>query len=163
SRLPSVTTVDLGPLDASAMAEHLSALAQTRLEAGALDRMVARAEGNAFYAEALLAASCDGRALPAGLAGLLLGRVQRLPAHAPLRALLADEKRSGGVPGSAAQLAHHCLASHDTPGAFTASVRARKEAQRLAAPGDAHRHYDLALSLWDRVEEPEKLVGVHRA
>ncbi len=77
-RLPSVTSVELGPLDPPAMAEHLTALAGTSgtsLDAAALHGIVARAEGNAYYAEELLAASADGKALPAGLAVLLMARV----------------------------------------------------------------------------------------
>ena len=204
---------------------------------------MARAEGNAYYAEELLAAlrspaiPAERRALPAGLAALLLSRVEqlsdaaqrvlraaavagrraddelvraasglagrrirgrgpggghppaararrhgrlRLPARAaargrlhrpaargadqaarPMSTLLADEQRLA-VPGTAAELAHHCLASHDIPGAFAASVRAGEEAERLGAPAEAHRHYDQALALWERVGEPEKPAGMAR-
>jgi len=238
-RLPGVRLVELGPLNSSAMAEHLTALARgkVRLDAATLNGIVARAEGNAYYAEELLAASANGEVLPAGLAALLLGRVERLsdtaqqvlrtaavagrraddelvrevsglPAaayedavreavaqqllvsdgaegyafrHALLReavyadllpgertrlhaslAGLLDGRWDATAPGTAAELAHHCLASHDIPGAFAASVRAGQEAERLAAPAEAHRHYDQALSLWDRVSEPEKLAELER-
>jgi DNA-binding CsgD family transcriptional regulator/DNA polymerase III delta prime subunit len=238
TRLPSVTTVALGPLDASAMAEHLTALSDHPLDAAMLDSMIIRAEGNAYYAEELLAASSAGEDLPARLADLLLARTERLsPAaqqvlrtaavtgrriddelarqasglagpeydqavreavahqllvpdgeqgyafrhallreaiyadllpgertrlHSRLAELLADERRLVEAPGTAAELAHHSLASHDIPGAFAASVAAGQEADRLAAPAEAHRHYDQALSLWERVEEPEKLSGMGR-
>jgi len=88
---------------------------------------------------------------------LLPGERTRL--HARLAELLAVEERLASVPGSAAELAHHSLASHDIPGAFTASVRAAQEAERLAAPAEAHRHYDDALALWARVSDPERLAG----
>jgi DNA-binding CsgD family transcriptional regulator len=237
-RLPSVTPVDLGPLDAEAMAEHLNAIAQRPLEAVVLETIIRRAEGNAYYAEELLAASADGSDLPAGLAELLLARLQRLSPqaqqvlhaaavagrrvnddmvrticglpvaeyeqaireavahqllvpdgdegyafrhallreatyadllpgertrlHASLAELLADEVRLATAPGTAAELAHHSLASHDIPGGFAASVRAGQEAERLAAPAEAHRHFDQALALWERVESPEKLAGMER-
>jgi len=249
-RLPSVTAVDLGPLDPAAMAEHLTMLSGGLLAAPDLDSLIGRAEGNAYYAEELLAAlSRPGRlaagaggtsapALPAGLADLLLARTERLSAaaqqvlraaavtgrhvddelvmrasglatpeyeeaireavaqgllvpdpghglafrhallreaiyadllpgertrlHGLLAQLLSDERRLAEVPGSAAELAYHSLASHDIPRAFAASVQAGQEAERLAAPAEAHRHYDLALSLWDRVTDPEKLGGVGR-
>ena len=46
-----------------------------------MDDVVARAEGNAFYAEELLAAGLHGEALPLGLTDVLLARVeQRSPA-----------------------------------------------------------------------------------
>jgi DNA-binding CsgD family transcriptional regulator len=241
-RLPSVISVDLAPLDPSALAEHLTATAAGRVGATELNDIVTRAEGNAYYAEELLAACLSaGRtehsALPAGLAALLLSRVEQLSdstqqvlraaavagrkaddelvqaasglaaaeyeaavreavthqllvphgeegyvfrhallreavygdllpgertrLHATMCALLSDERRLA-TPGTAAELAQHCLASHDNPGAFAASVRAGDEAQRLGAPAEAHRHYDQALALWERVAEPEKTAGMPR-
>jgi DNA-binding NarL/FixJ family response regulator len=238
ARLPSVTVVEVGPLGDEAMAEHLTALAEYPLEAASLETIIRRAEGNAYYAEELLAASTCDSDLPAGLAELLLARLQRLSPngqrvvhaaavagrrvdddlvrlacgldetdyeqavreavahqllvpdgedgyafrhallreaayadllpgertrlHARLAELLADEVRLNAVPGTAAELAHHSLASHDIPGAFSASVRAGREADHLAAPAEAHRHYDQALALWDRVTDPEKLAGMQR-
>jgi len=91
---------------------------------------------------------------------LLPGERTRL--HARFAELLADPDRLASVPGTAAELAHHCLASHDITGAFTASVQAAQEAERLAAPAEAHRHYDAALALWVRVDEPAKLAGMDR-
>jgi predicted ATPase len=245
-RLPSVASIELGPLGYADMADHLTALAGRPLDPAALHRMVARAEGNPYYAEELLAAVAPARpggglggdALPSGLAALLLARVEQLPSaaqqvlraaavggrrvdddivraasglagpeyedairdcvaqqllvpggadgyvfrhalirealytdllpgertrlHARFAELLADPGRLASVPGSAAELAHHCLASHDIPGAFAASVRAGQESERLAAPAEAHRHYDAALALWERVSEPEKLAGQDR-
>jgi DNA-binding CsgD family transcriptional regulator len=81
---------------------------------------------------------------------------ERTRLHARLASLLAD------VPGAAAELAHHSMASHDIPGAFAASVRAGTEAERLGAPAEAHRHYDLALELWVRVEAAERIAGMTR-
>ena len=236
-RLPSVVQVELGPLPPSALAEHLSSIrnGHARLPAVALNHIVERAEGNAYYAEELFAATAasgPSGALPSGLAALLMSRVERvsdaaqrvlraaavagrrasddlvrataalpesgydeavreavahqllvpegadgyafrhallreavyndlLPGertrlHARLAALLSD------VPGAAAELAHHSLASHDVPGAFTASIRAGEEAHRIGAPAEAHRHYDQALALWDRVPDAELLAGVSR-
>ena len=250
-RLPSVASIELGPLGYADMADHLTALAGRPLDPAALHRMVARAEGNPYYAEELLAAVAPARSggaggalgtggmggdvLPSGLAALLLARVEQLPSaaqqvlraaavggrrvdddivraasglagpeyedairdcvaqqllvpggadgyvfrhalirealytdllpgertrlHARFAELLADPDRLANVPGSAAELAHHCLASHDIAGAFAASVRAGQESERLAAPAEAHRHYDAALALWERVSEPEELAG----
>jgi DNA-binding CsgD family transcriptional regulator len=241
-RLPSVIAVDLAPLDPSDLAEHLTATAPIRIDASELNVIVTRAEGNAYYAEELLAASVSGNRaeqsiLPAGLAALLLSRVEQLsdttqrvlraaavagrraddelvraasgleaaeyeaavreavthqllvPAgadgyvfrhallreavyadllpgertrlHATMCSLLSDEQRLE-MPGTAAELAQHCLASHDIPGAFAASVRAGKEAERLGAPAEAHRHYDQALALWERVADPETTADMAR-
>jgi DNA-binding NarL/FixJ family response regulator len=241
-RLPGVISVDLAPLGPSALAEHLTAVAPGRIDATELNDIVARAEGNAYYAEELLAASLTGdpaerNALPAGLADLLLNRVEALSdacqrvlraaavagrkaddelvraasglqaaeyedavreavthrllvpdgtegyvfRHALLReavyadllpgertrlhgtmASLLSEVQRLVVPGTAAELAQHSLASHDIPGAFAASVRAGDEAEQLGAPAEAHRHYDQALALWERVTEPEKTAGMAR-
>jgi DNA-binding CsgD family transcriptional regulator len=87
-------------------------------------------------------------------ADLMPGERTRL--HARLASLLA------GVPGAAAELAHHSMASHDIPGAFAASFRAATEAERLGAPAEAHRHYDLALELWVRVEAADRIAGMTR-
>jgi DNA-binding NarL/FixJ family response regulator len=241
-RLPSVIAVDLAPLTPSALAEHLTATAPGRLDATELNDIVARAEGNAYYAEELLAASVGSdpgqrSVLPAGLAALLLSRVEllsdaaqrvlraaavagrkaddelvraasgleaaeyeaavreavthqllvpdgaegyvfrhallreavyadllpgeRTRLHATMCTLLADEQRLT-MPGTAAELAQHCLASHDIPSAFAASVRAGDDAEKLGAPAEAHRHYDQALALWERVTEPEKTAGMAR-
>jgi DNA-binding CsgD family transcriptional regulator len=242
-RLPMVALIELGPLSAASLAEILSNVpnAPSPLSAAALNTLVERAEGNAYYAEELLtASSCTGSSntalsdtagtLPTGLAALLLSRVERMSdaaqrvlraaavaggsaaddlvraasglpddayeealreaaghqllapdgpdgyrfrhallreavygdlmpgertrLHARLASLLAD------LPGAAAELAHHSMASHDIPGAFAASVRAGAEAERLGAPAEAHRHYDLALSLWVRVEGAEQIAGL---
>jgi DNA-binding NarL/FixJ family response regulator len=240
-RLPMVALVELGPLSAAALAEILSNVqnAPSRVSAATLNSLVERAEGNAYYAEELLTASCTGGStgdgtggtLPTGLAELLLSRVERvsdaaqqvlraaavagggaddlvraasgLPddayeeavreaagqqllapdgpdgykfrhallreavygdlmpgertrLHARLASLLAD------VPGAAAELAHHSMASHDIPGAFAASIRAGGEAERIGAPAEAHRHYDLALELWVRVEAADRIAGMTR-
>jgi DNA-binding CsgD family transcriptional regulator len=85
-------------------------------------------------------------------ADLMPGERTRL--HARLASLLI------GVPGAAAELAHHSMASHDIPGAFAASVRAGTEAERLGAPAEAHRHYDLAQELWVRVDGAEQIAGM---
>ena len=79
-RLPSVERVELSPLDdaeVSALVRRLAGEVADRT----VDDVVARAEGNAFYAEELLAAGLQGEALPLGLTDVLLARVeQRSPA-----------------------------------------------------------------------------------
>ena len=98
-RLPSVTLVELGPLPAAALAEHLSSLPNgpSRLSTALLGSLVERAEGNAYYAEELLAASSGSSAmLPSGLAALLLARVARVSdaAQRVLRAAAVAGRRA---------------------------------------------------------------------
>jgi DNA-binding CsgD family transcriptional regulator len=231
-RLPSVTAIDVGPLEPAAMSVHLTRLAGGLQDAAVIDRVIERAEGNAYFAEELLATSSAGSDLPTGLADLLVARTVDLSqaAQEVLRAAAVTGRRidddlvmqATGLPtaeyesavreavarqllvpddakglafrhallreaiyndllpgersrlharfaellsdraDSPAELAVHCLASHDIPGAFAASVEAGEEAWRLAAPAEAHRHFDQALSLWERVPDPEKLGGITR-
>jgi predicted ATPase len=76
-RLPVVERLELAPLPDSAVGQLVRSLA-----AGVPDRtvedVVARAEGNAFYAEELLAAGLAGETLPMGLTDVLLARVEQL-------------------------------------------------------------------------------------
>ncbi|MFF5263006.1 BREX system ATP-binding domain-containing protein [Actinomadura viridis] len=92
-------------------------------------------------------------------ADLLPGERTRL--HAAFAALLAGGPAAGRA-RAAAELAHHSLAAHDLPAAFTASLRAGREADRMGAPDEAHEHYDRALSLWDAVPDPERAAGAGR-
>jgi len=98
-RLPSVSLIELGPLPDAALAEHLSSLPNgpSRLSTALLGSLVERAEGNAYYAEELLAASSGGSGvLPTGLAALLLARVARVsdPAQQVLRAAAVAGRRA---------------------------------------------------------------------
>ncbi|GLW20306.1 LuxR family transcriptional regulator [Microbispora amethystogenes] len=104
----------------------------------------------------LLTAGSDGYAFlqEAVYDDLLPGERTRL--HATFAALLAER---GGSP---AELAHHHLAAHDTPGALRASVEAGRLASKLGAPAEAHRHLDRALELWDQVPASGRPTGESR-
>src|ERR1017187_8095102 len=130
--------------------EHLSPLAQQVLRAAAVTGR--RADDELDYEAAVREAVAHQLLVPDGGAGyafrhallreaiyadLLPGERTRL--HAGVAGLLRDEWRLAEVPGSAAELAQHSLASHDIPGAFAASILAAREAERLAAPAGAHR------------------------
>jgi DNA-binding CsgD family transcriptional regulator len=86
---------------------------------------------------------------------LLPGEQVRL--HATCARLLAADPD-----GAAAELAHHCLASHDLPGALVASVRAAQEAEAVLAPSEALRHLTTALRLWERTPDPVAVAGIDR-
>ncbi|HZE40006.1 MAG TPA: AAA family ATPase, partial [Stackebrandtia sp.] len=83
---------------------------------------------------------------------LLPGERSRL--HHDIAAALA--RTDGCV---AAELAHHAMASHDSPGALAASVRAAKEADEVSAPAETLSHVERALQLWHSVNDPEHLAG----
>src|SRR4029450_8963910 len=80
---------------------------------------------------------------------------EQIRLHTAYARLLAAEPG-----GAAAELAHHCLQSHDLVGALTASVRAAEEAEAVLAPAEALRHLSSALGLWERVPEPAAVAGI---
>ncbi|WP_455428566.1 AAA family ATPase [Klenkia terrae] len=80
ARLPGVERLDLAPLPDAEMADLVRAVAagDGGVAEGVVADVVSRAEGNAFYAEELLAAGVRGGALPLGLTEVLLTRVEEL-------------------------------------------------------------------------------------
>jgi DNA-binding NarL/FixJ family response regulator/tetratricopeptide (TPR) repeat protein len=105
------------------------------------------ATGSYAFRHALLQEAVYGDLLP--------GEQVRL--HAAYASLLA-----AGPGGAAAEMAYHCLASHDLAGALAASVRAAEEAEAVLAPAEALRHLGNALGLWGRVPEPAAVAGADR-
>ena len=94
-RLPNVTGIELRPFDARETAEFLAALDGTGLSPDVVERVHERSEGNAFYAAELYAAARTGEELPAGLADLLLSRLETLsePAQRVLRVAAVAGRR----------------------------------------------------------------------
>ncbi|MGY1689134.1 ATP-binding protein [Geodermatophilus sp. SYSU D01105] len=76
-RLPGVERLELGPLPDAAVGELVRGLA-TGVPERTVEDVVARAEGNAFYAEELLAAGLAGESLPLALTDVLLARVEQV-------------------------------------------------------------------------------------
>jgi DNA-binding CsgD family transcriptional regulator/tetratricopeptide (TPR) repeat protein len=99
-RSGSALAVELGPLQREELTSLLAAGADTLPPAALTDEIVARSEGNPFFAEELLAAAGDqGGALPRGLREVLLQRTARLdpPTQSVLR-LAAAAGRDVGYP-----------------------------------------------------------------
>ncbi|GAA4518091.1 MULTISPECIES: helix-turn-helix transcriptional regulator [Nonomuraea] len=92
-RLPTVTSVELGPLGAGEMSDYVSTLGS--VAARDLGLIISRADGNPFYAEELFAALAEGDDLPDGLASLLMSRVEVLsePGQRVLRAAAVAGRR----------------------------------------------------------------------
>jgi DNA-binding CsgD family transcriptional regulator/tetratricopeptide (TPR) repeat protein len=239
-RLPDLERIDLAPFGRVELAEHLQAVVGEAVPAAVVDRILARSEGNAFFAEELVAAGAIRAdiALPDALADVLLGRIEALPElaqevlkvaavagrrvghgllvaasgrpedeaerglwdalagqvlvasaatesyrfrHALLQEAVYGDLLPGertrlhatyarllsaadpeGDDGSAAELAWHCLASHDLPGGLAALVRAADHAATVFAPSEAFRHLTQALELWSRVPDAAAVAGVDR-
>nr|WP_206314608.1 helix-turn-helix transcriptional regulator [Streptomyces coryli] len=235
-RLPGVERLELAPLpddEVSRLVQVLHGADGAPLPEATVRSIVERAEGNAFYAEELLAAAADGGALPSGLADVLLIRLEQLSGiaqqvlrtaavagrrvehdllsaaadlpdaeldsalreaighqllisgdrdtytfrHALIREavyedLLPGERvrlhgvfakllDGGGRSGeTAAERAHHAQASHDLPGALTASLEAADHAQAVGAPAEELRHVEAALDLFRSVEPAQRPEGL---
>lgn len=105
----------------------------------------------------LVSAGEDGYAFAHALLGeavyadLLPGERVRL--HAAWARALQAADPAGHPLGSAAEVAHHRMCSHDIPGALTASVQAAGEAEGLDAPGEAWQQWERALQLWSALAE----------
>ena len=79
-RVSDLERLDLHPFSRIELAEQLEALTGGRVAADAVDRILARSDGNAFFAEELVAAGAVRAevALPDALADVLLARVEAL-------------------------------------------------------------------------------------
>ena len=105
------------------------------------------ASGTYAFQHALLQEAAYGELLPS----------EQTRLHAAYARLLAAEPE-----GAAAELAHHCLASHDLVGALAASMRAAEDAAAVLAPAETLRHLSGALKLWERVPDPAGITGIDR-
>jgi tetratricopeptide (TPR) repeat protein len=118
--------------------------------------LVADAEHGTYgFRHALIQEALYGELLPS----------ERVRLHADFARLLAaagEAWRGNGMAGRAAELAHHCLASHDLAGALAASVRAAAEAEAVVAPAETLRHLEQALALWEQVPEAATVTGADR-
>jgi predicted ATPase len=74
--------------------------------------------------------------------------------------LLGDDAHAAAVP---AELACHWHGAHDLPRALAASAAAGVEARRVHAPGEALRHFEDALGLWDRVPDAAERASMPRS
>ncbi|HEX5407335.1 MAG TPA: AAA family ATPase [Pseudonocardiaceae bacterium] len=82
-RLPVVERIDLTPFDVEDACRFVAALAEEPVPDDVLREIAERSEGNAFFAEELMAAHADqGDGVPTGLADVLLGRIERLSPNA---------------------------------------------------------------------------------
>lgn len=235
-RLPPVERVELAPFTSAELRDYLHALSGEQVSEPLVRDMLARSDGNAYFAEELYAAGLgsggiEGQALPGTLVDVLLTRLERLPAavqqiarvasvagrrvghpllqaasglsdaeveealreavthhvlvaesgdryafrHALLQEAVYGDLLPGervrlhgtyarlladGVEGTGpAELAYHCLESHDLAGALSASIRAAGEAAELHAPVEALRNLEQALQLWHAVPDAEERAG----
>ncbi|WP_460447719.1 ATP-binding protein, partial [Angustibacter aerolatus] len=158
ARLPGVVRLPLRPLDDDAVRTLVGALAP--LDEPAVRGIVSRAEGNAFFAEELVAAGdAGGRLVSADLADVLLARFEHLPDDA------RQVVRAAAVAGR--RVSHRLLAAtaelDDVP--LGAACAAAVDANVLVphgADGYAFRHALLAEAVYDDLLPGER-VRLHAA
>jgi ATP/maltotriose-dependent transcriptional regulator MalT len=95
-RVPGVERIDLRPFTKGELAEQLAAIVGHAVDPALLEAVFTRSEGNAFYAEELVAAG-PGAGLSPTLRDVLGVRIDELsePARGVLRALAAGGRRVG--------------------------------------------------------------------
>ena len=87
---------------------------------------------------------------------------ERTRLHAAFAAALEAVPTIEADAARVAELAYHWHAAHDLPKALVAAIRAGAAFARVSAPDDAHRQYERALDLWDRVPDAAQVVGLER-
>ncbi|MGN0064617.1 MAG: AAA family ATPase [Nocardioides sp.] len=160
SRLREVTRLPLDPLSDVSVRDLVGVLADQPVPESHLSAIVARAEGNAFFVEELVASGPHG--LPDDLADLLLVRLDHLPAGA------REVVRAASVAGR--RVTHDLLAAasgvpDSLPSAdFEEAVRAAVERNVLVAGTGTYRfrHALLAEAVYDDLLPGER-VRLHGA
>ncbi len=156
-RLPGVERVPLDPLPAGAvraMVEEIIGRPEAQHDAD-IERIVQRAQGNAFYVEELVGAFLGGGwRLPEDLADLLLVRLERLD---------DDARQVVRVAAAAGQRVSHDLLAHVAPfdeGTLDAALREAIDANVLVRTDDsayAFRHALLGEAVYDDLLPGERM------
>lgn len=151
NRLPHVRRIELAPFSRAEVAELLDGVVGAPVDLQLVDRIFARSEGNAFFAEELVrAGAADGRGsrLPDQLTDVLLGRVEDLGAAGRLAV------RAAAVAGR--RVPHDLLlAAADSPD-LEEGLRSAVEAGLLTTDGDT---YDFRHALYQEAVYGDLLPG----
>jgi predicted ATPase len=130
ARAPHAERLMLRPLDRDEVAAQVRAITGVAPPAAMVDRIVARAAGNPFFTEELLAAGTDADAVPATARDVLLTRAARLPAPGR-RVLQAAAVLGRSVP-------HELLASVTGPADLDSGLAAAVTHRLLEPRGDRY-------------------------
>lgn len=88
---------------------------------------------------------------------------ERTALHAAYaRAFTAADERAGDDPATASRIALHWLSAHDLPQAAAWSSKVGRAAERAYAFAESAAHHQQVLELWNRIDEPERVVGAER-
>ena len=78
-------------------------------------------------------------------------------------ALSLNPEHAGSTSEQVAEVAYHWYAAQRADRAVPAAVEAAVVAEGLHGFAEARRHYERALHLWSRADDPERLVGCNRS
>jgi DNA-binding CsgD family transcriptional regulator len=131
ARAPHAERLVLRPLDRDEVAAQVRAITGVAPQAAVVDQMVARAAGNPFFTEELLAAGTGPETVPATVRDVLLTRAARLPAPGR-RVVQAAALVGRSVP-------HELLAAVTDPDDLDAGLLAAVAHRLLEAHGDGYR------------------------
>ncbi len=154
-RSGSALVLELGPLEHEELTALLAAHADAPPSAALTETIVARSEGNPFFAEELLAAAGDERGeLPRGLRDLLLQRVARL--DPPTQSLLRLAAAAGRDVGYALLRATAALPERDVRESLREAVEHGVLVAEQATGSFRFRHALLAEAIYSTILPGER-------
>jgi DNA-binding CsgD family transcriptional regulator/tetratricopeptide (TPR) repeat protein len=154
-RSASVLELELGPLDSEELTALLAARADSPLPAALTKTIVARSEGNPFFAEELVAAAVDQRGeLPRRLRDLLLQRIARLDGRT--QELLQLASALGRDFGYALLCAVAGLREHDVRESLRRAIEQGVLVVEPATDGFRFRHALLAEAIYATILPGER-------
>jgi DNA-binding CsgD family transcriptional regulator/tetratricopeptide (TPR) repeat protein len=161
-RLPTVDRFELAPFTRRELAEQLAAILEAPPDPALLQELFSRSQGNAFFAEELLAASAGGgaRPIPESLRDALTLRVERLSPQA--RRMVRSAAAAGSVVGHRLLTATAGLTEDELAGAVREAIEHNVLIQDSASESYSFRHTLLRDALYDELLPGER-VAMHAA
>jgi DNA-binding CsgD family transcriptional regulator/tetratricopeptide (TPR) repeat protein len=157
-----VSALELEPFTRRELGQQLAAILDATPDPGLVDELFARSEGNAFFAEELLAASAEGagQPIPDSLRDALTLRVERL--SPPARLMVRPAAVVGSIIGHRLLAAASGLGEGELLDALHEAIEANVLVQDPASESYAFRHELLREALYDELL-PRERVALHAA
>jgi DNA-binding CsgD family transcriptional regulator/tetratricopeptide (TPR) repeat protein len=161
-RLPVVERLELAPFSRRELTQQLAAILEAPPDPALVDELFARSQGNAFFAEELLAASGEGggRPIPDSLRDALTLRVEQLSADT--QAMVRSAAVAGSVVGHRLLAATSGLTEDELLNALHEAIETNVLMQDPASESYAFRHALLREALYDELL-PRERVARHGA
>ena len=159
-RLPAVERLEVPPFSRRELTQQLAAILEAPPEPALVEELFGRSQGNAFFAEELLAASGDGAAqpIPDSLRDALTLRVEQL--SQPARRMVRSAAVAGPVLGHRLLAATSGMTERELLDALHESIEANVLVQDPASESYGFRHELLREALYDELL-PRERVALH--